>query len=167
MIPPSFGAPGVLTWSNSALNRGCDLQRNDEVLGTLRHLAPFSSSYVAETQYGKWTFRREGLLGASTEIIDSASQHVATFRSVWAGAGTLTFTNGQTFQLKCKGWAHPVWNFTMGGGKLLLSLHAWERTLDLRGGSELPENQLALLIMFTLYRMRQAEEDAASAAMVG
>lgn len=168
MIPPSFRTPGFLTWSNSALSRGCDLKRNDEILGTLRHLAPFSLNYLAQTQYGKWIFSRDGFLGASAQIRDSTSQQrIASFRSVWAGGGTLTFADGLTFHLKCKGWAHPVWSITTESGQFVVSLHAWEKRLELRGGFELPEDQLALLIMFTLYRMRQAEEDAASAAMVG
>jgi hypothetical protein len=50
---------------------------------------------------------------------------------------------------------------------LLLHLHAREKTVDLPTSVAVPQSRLSLLIMFTWYRVLQAEEDAASAAMVG
>ena len=168
MTPPVSAVPSELTWSTTTYNRGYELKRNGEVVGTLRHPALFSSSYLAETIYGRWTFRRCGLLGASAQILDTTSQQqVATFRSVWGGGGILTFGEGETFHLECKGWSHPVWNITTGSGRIALSLHAREKTVELPVPAEVPEGRLYLLLMFTLYRVQQAEEDAASVAMVG
>jgi hypothetical protein len=44
-------------------------------------------------------------------------------------------------------------------------LHSREKTVDLMG-SELPDRLLSLLILFTWYRILQAQEDAAAAAMI-
>ena len=41
-----------------------------------------------------------------------------------------------------------------------------EKTVELTANAAVPESRLSLLMMFTLYRILQAEEDAASAAVV-
>jgi hypothetical protein len=46
-------------------------------------------------------------------------------------------------------------------------LHTREKTVDLPTSVAVPQSRLSLLIMFTWYRVPEAEEDAASAAMVG
>ncbi len=168
MTPPASAVSSELTWSTSAHNRGYELKRNGEIVGTLRHPALFSSIYLAETVYGRWTFRRCGLLGASAQILDTTSQQqIATFRSVWGGGGVLTFGEEQTFHLECQGWSHPVWSIKAGSGQIALSLHAREKSVELPGSTDVPEGRLYLLLMFALYRVQQAEEDAASVAMVG
>ncbi len=79
--------------------------------------------------------------------------------------GTLTFADGQQFQLECKGWWRPVWSVIGPGGETLLRLHTREKTVDVPTAGSVSESRLSLLIMFTWYRILQAEEDAASAAM--
>jgi hypothetical protein len=167
MIPISSAISSGLTWSNLAHNQGYELKLNGDVVGTLRHPGFFSSNFLAETQHAGWTFCREGLLGTGTEILDSASQQpVARFESGWNGGGTLTFADGQTFHLECKGWWHPVWSVIGEDGQAVLHLRTREKSIDLPTGVAVSPTRLSLLIMFACYRILQAEEDLASAAMV-
>jgi hypothetical protein len=166
MIPLSTAISGGLTWSEISRNRSYELKLNDEVVGTLQHPRFWSSSFVAESQSGRWTFRRGGWLGAGSEILDSFSQQqIATFKSVWGGGGTLTFADGQQFQLECKGWWRPVWSVVGKGGETVLRLHTREKTVDMPNSGGVPDTRLSLLIMFTWYRVLQAEEDAAATAV--
>ncbi len=167
MIPLTSAGSRGLTWSTIAHHQGYELKLNDEVVGTLHRPGFFSSSFLADTQDVHWTFRRGGLLGAGAQVLDSVSQQqIATFQSSWDGGGVLTFADGQTFHLECKGWWHPVWSVIGPDGQPVLHLHTRERTVDLPEAVAIPQSRLSLLIMFTWYRVLQAEEDAASAAMV-
>ena len=170
MIPLSSAtSPAIssgLTWSKIPHSRDYELKLNGEAVGTLRRPGWFSSSFLAETQVGNWTFRRSGW-GSGAQILDTASQQpIATLKSSWGSGGTLTFADGQTFHLKCKGWWRPVWSVIANSGETLLQLHRREKTVEVQEGSAVPASRLTLLIMFTWYRILQAEEDAASAAMV-
>jgi hypothetical protein len=165
MIPLSSAISGGLTWSKISCGRSYGLKVNDRVVGTLQRPSFWSLSFEAETQSGRWRFRRGGWFGARSEILDSSSQQqIATFKSVWRGGGTLTFADGQQFQLECKGWWRPVWSVVGKGGETLLRLHTRERTVEVLNAAAVPDTRLSLLIMFTWYRILQAEEDAASAA---
>jgi len=59
-----------------------------------------------------------------------------------------------------------VWSVIGEDGQAVLHLHTREKTVDLPTGVAVPQTRLSLLIMFAWYRILQAEEDAASAAMV-
>ena len=169
MIPlsSSTAISGGLTWAKIPHSRDYELKLNGEAVGTLRRPGWFSSSFLAETRAGNWTFRRGGCLGSGARILDSATQQpIATLKSSWGSGGTLTFADGQTFHLKCKGWWRPVWSVIANSGETLLRLHRREKTVEVQDGSAVPASRLTLLIMFTWYRILQAEEDAASAAMV-
>ena len=112
-------------------------------------------------------FRRGGLLGAGAQIMDAASQQpIATLKSAWAYRGTLTFADGQTFHLECKGWWHPVWSVIGEGGHPVLRLHRRQKAVEVPTGVAVPEDRLLLLIMFTWYQTLQAEEDAAFVAVM-
>jgi len=166
MIPLSTAISSGLTWSKISCGRSYELQQNGQAVGTLQHPSFWSSSFVAETQGGCWTFRRGGWLGAGSVILDlSSQQQIATFKSAWGTGGTLTFADGQQFQLECKGWWRPVWSVIGSSGETLLRLHTREKTVDVPTVGSVPDTRLSLLIMFTWYRILQAEEDAASAAV--
>ena len=170
MIPLSSSSSAIssgLTWSKIPQSRDYELKLNGEAVGTLRRPRWFSTSFQAETQDGQWTFRRSGCLGSGAQILDSSSQQqIATFKSKWGGGGTLTFADGQTFQLSCKGWWRPIWSVIGENGQPVLHLHRREKIVEVPPGVGVPSSRLPLLIMFTWYRVLQAEEDAASAAMV-
>lgn len=166
MIPFSSAVSGRLTWSKTPHSRNYELKLNDEVMGTLERPSCWSSKFLAETQDGRWAFRRGGCLGTGAEISDEDSeQPMATFKLSWSGAGTLIFADGQTFHLAHKGWWRPVWTVTTEDGQPVLHLHTREKEVELRA-SAVPSVRLSLLIMFAWYRVLQADEDATSAAAV-
>jgi len=155
------------TWSRIRCNRSYELTQDGVCVGTLRRPSFWSTSFLAETAEGRWTFRRSGCLGTGAEILDANSAPpIATFKQPWGGRGTLTFTNGETFHLECNGWWRPVWSVTTAEGKPVLKLHAREKTVETSGNAAVPDRRLSLLTMFVWYRVLQAQEDAASAAMV-
>jgi hypothetical protein len=163
MIPLSSVISGGLTWSK-LFHQDYELKQNDEVIGTLHRPSVLSSTVLAETQSGHWTFRRSGLLGAGAQILDSSSQQeIATFKSSWSGTGTLTFADGQTFHFVCKGLWHPVWSVIAANGDTLLRLHTREKEVEVTAQSDVTDSRLSLLLMFMWYRVLQAEEDAAAA----
>jgi hypothetical protein len=166
MIPISSAISGGLTWSKISWTRGYELRLNGDVVGRLERPSFWCSKFLAETQDGRWVFRRGGFLGTGAEILDAASeQPIATFKSGWGGgSGTLTFADGQAFHLQCKGWWRPVWTVTSEGGQPVLRLHTREKTVELPSGAVVPNSRLSLLTMFAWYRVLQAEEDEASAA---
>jgi len=167
MIPLSTATSSGITWSKIPRSRKFQLSRNGEILGTLARPSVWSSSYLAETRDGRWTFRRSGLFGNGAEILDSASgQQIGAFKSDWGLRGNLIFTDGQAFHLECKGWWRPIWGVTTQTGHSVLWLRTREKTLETAPAATIAESRLQLLAMFTLYRFLQAEEDAASAAMV-
>jgi hypothetical protein len=168
MIPLTSSAISVgLTWSKIPRSRDYELKLNGEVVGKLRRSGWFSSRFLAETQKGQWTFRRGGCLGTGAQILDSGSQQlIATLKSTWRGPKTLTFADGQTFRMESKGWWRPVWSVIAEDGQPVLHLHAREKTVEVPTTVAMPQSRLTLLIMFTWYRVLQAEEDAASAATV-
>jgi hypothetical protein len=167
MIPLSSAMSSGLTWTKLPRSRSYELTLNGEIVGSLQRSSFWSSKYLAETQGGHWTFRRRGCFGTGAQVLDSNSQQqIATFKSKWGSGGALTFADGQTFHLRCKGWWRPVWSVIAESGETLLRLHVREKTVDVPAASTVPDGRLALLILFTRYRVLQAEEDAASAATV-
>jgi len=162
MISLSSAHTGGLTWSKISCNRNCELRLNGEVVGTLRRRSFWSSTFLAETQVGEWTLRRGGFFNTGIEILDSSSlQPIAFFKSAWGLCGTLTFTDGQRFEVKPSGWWRPTWSVVDGAGQTILRFKPSDRAVDLPMGAALPENRLTLLIVFLRYRVLQAEQDAA------
>jgi hypothetical protein len=168
MIPASTlsaATSGGITWSKISCGRRYELRRNGEVWGTLVRPSLWSQTFHAETSHDRWTLRANGFFRTGTEILDSTGQAVAQFTRTWGGPGTLTFTDGQTFYLKNRGWWRPVWSLTTDSGQLVLQLHMREKIVEVPA-SGVSGSRLSLLIVFALYRVQQAEEEAASAAIV-
>ena len=166
MIPLSAAISSGLAWRKIPRSRNYELVLNREVVGALERPSVWSCKVVAETREGRWTFRRGGFLGSGAEIVDSAEQLMATFKSSWGGGGMLTFTDGQTFHLRCKGWWHPVWSVMTQREQPVFELHRREKTIDVAPGVTLAAGRLALLMMFVWYRVLQSEEDAAAVAVM-
>ena len=166
MIPISSAISGGLNWSKTPNKHGYELKRRGETVASLLRTSCWSSEYQAESQHGKWTIRRTGFWRAATEIVDSTSGvRVAALKPNWGRGGTLVFSDGQTFQLTCKGLWRPVWTVRADNGQPVLSLHSREKTVDLPNELHLPEDRLTLLAIFTWRIMQQAAEDAASVAV--
>jgi hypothetical protein len=180
MIPLSSASAmsGGLTWKKTSCSRSYELKLNDQLIGTLNRPSFWSSEFVAEAQNGNWTFRKTGFLGNGAEVFDSSKQDptskqdtalqqpIATFKSEWGGGSTLTFTDGQSFRLQCKGWWRPVWSVIGESGQPVLVLNVRDKTVDVPTAGAVPDTRLSLLIMFTWYRVLKAEEDAQAAVMV-
>jgi hypothetical protein len=166
MIPPSTIATSPYSWSKIPRNRGYELKQNGERVGTLKRPSVWSSTFIATTAEAKWIFRRGGFWGGGIEIVDAGSeQPIAVFKGTWTNRGVLRFPDGQSLTLECKGFCHPTWTLRSQTGEAVLWLHAREKTAEVERAVALPEGQLRLLVLFTLYRLRQAEEDAAMVAV--
>lgn len=171
MIPISSVSSAVsrsLTWSKvSCKQQHHELKLNGEIVGSLKKSSFWSSEFEAETQAGQWIFHRGGFCGTGATIVDAVSkQIIATSKSSWGGRGTLTFADGQTFLVECKGWWRQVWSMLTESGQPVLQIHTREKTVDLPTGTSVADDRLALLIMFTWYCVLRSEEDAAVAVMV-
>lgn len=164
MIPLTTAVSGELTWSKISC-KNYELRRNGEMLGTLERPSFWSSTYLAETPAGNWTFRPGGFLGSGAEILDSATKQViATFKSAWGGRGVLTFADGQKFTVESTGLWRPVWDVNAEGGQTILRLHAREKNVELFSAA-VSADRLSLLAMFIYYRLLKSEEDAAVAVV--
>lgn len=163
MIPLTTAVSSGFTFSTNW--RGFELKQNDQIVATLRRPSVWSSNFLAATAKENWVIRRGGFWGSKAEIVDAASQQpIAYFKSAWGGKGTLTFADGQTFFVVTRGWWHPVWTVATETGQPILQLHTREKVVRLHDTAALPESRLLLLVLFTLYRVRQAEDAAAAAS---
>jgi len=176
MIPlskpvPSAVSGGIaqaqITWSRVAYGRRHEVKQNQQVVGTLQKPSFRSTNYLADSTGGHWRFRRAGFLCSGAEILDAASeQPIAQFKSAWGNGGALTFSDGQTFLVKSSGWWRPVWIVTTESGRPVVQVRTREKTVELDGSVAANDGRVSLLILFALYRMLQAEEEAASAVLV-
>lgn len=163
MIPLSIVVLSGFTFSRNW--RGFELKQNGQIVATIRQQSVWSSNFLAATANENWIVRRGGFWGNKAEIVDGASQQpIANFQSAWGGKGTLTFADGQTFFVVTRGWWHPVWIVMTEAEQPVLQLHARENSVELHKVAALPESRLLLLVLFTLYRVRQAEDAAAAAS---
>lgn len=163
MITLSSTTSSGFTWSKMPRSGGYEVKLQGAIVGTLRRTSLWSSNHQATTLNGTFTFRK-CCWGTKAEMVDSASrQQIAIFQSGWRKRSTLTFADGQRFYFERKGcWRHQ-WSVYNQSGQPVLSLDIREKSADAEIGNEMERNRLALLIMFILYRIRQSEEEAASA----
>jgi len=167
MIPVTSVIPSGYSWSKLPHSRIHEVRFHGELVGTVQRPSAWKSAYEAETTAGRWIFRRKGLLGTAAEIMDAtSSEPIASFKTAWAGGGMLKFSDGQTFTLHCKGLWHPTWTVQSLSGTDVLFLHTREKTAEVSPSEILEQVRRNLLVLFVLYRVLQAEDDAASAAMV-
>lgn len=165
MIPAST-VISTLTWSKIPGSHNYELRSAEGTIATLHHLRGMSPHFIAESAQRRWVFRRNGFLGAGAEILDANSQQqIASFKAAWSGGGVLAFSKGDEFRLECDGLWHPVWTFLTDDGHPVLRLRSREKTVDLQGSS-FADPRVCLLTLFTWYRVLQAHEDAAAAAMI-
>ena len=163
MIPLANAASGVLAWSK--IKGAHSLTLNGEVVASLHRASFWSSTFLAESRGAQWIFRRTGLLGSNTEIIDTKSNHtLATFHANWSCGGTLVFADGQTFAITSKGLWRPVW--TLAGSDERPVLQVRGSRVELMQIAGVSEDRLMLLILFVWHRIQQAAEDSAAVAVM-
>src|SRR5215831_3210955 len=103
MIPLSSANSSGFTWSKLPRNCGFEVKLNGNVVGALRRMSFWSSNYEAITSEGTFKIQRRGWSGTKAEIVDSVSQQqIAGFESGWRKRSTLTFADGQRFQIERK-----------------------------------------------------------------
>jgi hypothetical protein len=162
MIPSLTAVSSGFTFS--ANWRGFELKQNDQIVATLKRPSMWSCDFNAATPSESWVIRRSGFWGNKGEILEAASDKpIATFKWGWGGKGTLSFAGGQTFLIVTRGCWHPVWSVTTETGQPVLQLHTREKSVDVFGSATMAGDRLSVLILFTLYRVRQAEDAAAAA----
>jgi hypothetical protein len=159
----SVGPNSQFNWSRSG--RIHTLAINGETAGTLEQPSFWCSKMVASTTAGQWTFRQAGTLRSGAEILDQAGQFVAVLTTCWGGPATLTFNDGQTFLIKAKGVFHPVWSVSTPDSQIVMQLDKRERRVEVMNGASTARDRIALLALFVLYRMWQADQDAAAAVV--
>lgn len=165
MIPLSSAISGGLFWSKIPHQSGFQLTSHSEVVGSLQKTNFWATAFRAESVYGTWKFRRTGCFRTGTEIVDpNSNRQIAVFRPKWSGGGTLAVSDGQGFQITCKGFWRPVWTVWAESGQAILHLHTREKAVELPRTVQLSEDRLTLLAIFTWHIMRQAAEEAASTA---
>ena len=167
MIPFASAVSRRFTWSRLPHNRGYELKLNGSVVGTIRRRSLWTSDYDGTTSEKSFRIRRNSWCGTRAEIVDSISQEpIAAFESGWRKPSVLTFTDGLRFQITRKGCWRPQWGVTRENGQPVLSLDVRQKTGNPPVGTEVEDSRLSLLILFILYRIRQAEDDAAVSAVV-
>jgi hypothetical protein len=165
MIPLSTAVSSGFTFSEDW--SGFELRQKGQIVATLRRPSMWSPNFLVETINENWVIRRSGFWGNKADILDAASQQpIASFKSAWGGKGTLIFADGQTFLVVTRGCWHPVWTVTNETGQPVLQLHTREKSVELHYVVALSESRLSLLVLLTLYRVRQAEEAAAAATAI-
>ena len=167
MIHSPSAVSSDFSWTSLPRNHGYEIRQQGEVTGTLLRPGPTSCDFLAETGQGKWIFRRSGFLGTNAAILEMETHRiVATFSPSWRMQGVLSFVDGTVFHVECKGVWHPVWSISRDNREVILSLHAQEQIIERRALPDISEERFMILAMFALSRILQAEEDAASAAIV-
>jgi len=167
MIPISSAISGGLIWSKIPHKNGFELKREGEVIASLQQKSCWSMEFQAESECERWKFRRTGFWRPATEIVDADSDmRIAILKPNWGGGGALEFSDGQIFRVTSKGFLRPVWSVLTDGGQPVLKIRSREKTVELSNQSHLPEGRLILLATFAWYMVRQAAQDAASAAVV-
>ena len=162
MIPLSTAVSSGFTFSSSW--SGFELKQNGQIMATLKRPRVWSSEFTAATPQERWIIRRGGFWGNKGEIRDAASeQQIAVFKSGWGGKGSLLFADGHSFQLVTRGCWHPVWTVSTQAGQPVLQVHTHEKSVEVYPDSPVLGERLTLLVLFTLYRVRQAEEAALAA----
>lgn len=163
MIPVTTAVSSGFTFSGNS--QGFEVKQSEQIVATLKRPRIWSSEFLAETPGRKWIIRRGGFWGNKGEINDAASQQqIAVFKWGWGGKCALAFADGQMFFVVTRGCWHPVWMVTTQSGQPVLQLHTREKSVDIYENAAVEPDRLTLLVLFTLYRVRQAEEAAAAAA---
>ena len=167
MIPISSTSRG-LVWLRMPFCHGWELKRGTDVVGSLQRTRVWSSEFRAKTEYGSWIFRRPGYFRCGTEILDASSTPIANLERGWTGfGGTLSFFDGQKFQIIRRGCWRPRWTVFSGNHQVVFSIDAHEKTVSLAPETSLSDDRLMLVVILAWHIIRQtSEDDGAVAAIV-
>jgi hypothetical protein len=163
----SLATPIQLSWIKSKIKGRYELIANGPIVGSLQRVGFWKSMTQAEYKGKSWSFQRCGY--ATTEIMEEPGAHpVAQFKPNWLGGGSLSFSDGERFQLVAKGFWRPVWSWINDQGQKLLEVVPQDKCVRLSGNgvaqSSLNQERLPVLIMFSWHQILQTSDDAAAAA---
>lgn len=89
-----------------------ELRTEEEIFGTLEFRSMFGTLATAETDQGKWTFKRVGFLKPRVTVRENGSEKdIAVYQPKIRGDGTLTFPDGVVFGWKPKNFWSTEWAF--------------------------------------------------------
>jgi hypothetical protein len=163
MISISSAIRSEMVWSKTPHRCGYELTYNREIVGSLQRMSFWSSEFRAESAHGSWKFRRTGCFRIGTEIIDSqSSTRIALFKPNLSGGGMLQFSDGLALRITSQGFWRPVWSVLAESAQPVMRIHSRQKTMELLGEWNLPEDRLTLVAIFAWHIMRQASEDAAA-----
>jgi hypothetical protein len=161
-------APIQLNWVKSKIKGRHELTAKGPILGSLQRVGLWRSASQAEFKGRTWSFQRNGC--SRTEILEEpGARPVAHFKANWIGGGTMTFHDGQRFQLAVKGFWHPVWSWINDQGWKVLEVVPHTKTVSICdegavAGLNSSQSRLPVLIMFSWHQVLQANDDAAAVA---
>ncbi len=166
---PSFATPIQLSWIKSKIKGRYELIANGPIIGSLQRVGFWKSVTQAEFKGRAWSFQRCGY--ATTEIMEEpGTRLVAQFKPNWLGGGTLSFNDGERFQLVAKGFWRPIWSWLNDHGQRLIEVVPNEKCVRLTGIAHAPSNtnhdRLPVLIMFSWHQILQTNDDAAAVAAI-
>src|SRR5215813_11341523 len=167
--PPSFATPIQLSWIKSKIKGRYELIANGPIIGSLQRVGFWKSVTQAEYSGKSWSFQRCGY--ATTEIMEEpGARPVAQFKPNWLGGGSLSFADGERFQLVAKGFWRPVWSWINEQGQKLLEVVPHDKCVRLSSVADGPvdshKDHLAVLIMFSWHQILQTNDDAAAVAAI-
>jgi len=161
--------PIQLNWVKSKIKGRQELIANGSILGSLQREGFWKPVSYAEFKGKMWSFRRNGC--TRTEILEEPeARPVAEFKTNWLGGGTLSFDDGQRFQLVSTGFWRPVWCWLNDQGKTLLEVAPHKKSVSIidavdTGNWHSSQSRLPLLIMFSWHQILKNNDDAAAVAV--
>jgi hypothetical protein len=161
-----------LTWiQRKGLKSEFELRFGDDLVATLRFPKMLSSTAIAESGDGSWTFEREGFLKPTTVIRASGSaDELATYtRKVWRGGGILNLSGGRKITLYTSPWSRTLGLRAESGETLMESKSRgiFHFSMDVsmyRTGSQMPEFPWMVLLAFYQAIIMRREAAAHAAA---
>ncbi len=163
----------VLEWRESKRTRRMDeLQREDQVLATLRWEGCFSKRAFAHSPEGAWEFDRPQPFSKNVKAWTSGSDDpLATLTFGWLGGdGSMKRSDGRTLRWEATNFWATDWAFRTESGETLVhfvdnSGFLERRTLiEFRPGLLSPTDRDLLFLLGRYLMVLQADDAAAAAA---
>jgi hypothetical protein len=160
-----------LRWIQThALRREFELRSGEETVSTLAFRSTFGSLASAQSDDGRWTFKRVGFWRSHVTVREAGSEtDLAVFRNnTWTAGGTLELADGRAYRANTNFWMtsyqftdasdQPLVRFTHVGGMFHLSCDVQVEP----AGVKLAE--LPWLVALGLYLVVKLRDDASGAA---
>ncbi len=124
MRPIATFVDQTLTWIRpKVIKSDYELRFGDELIATLRFPSFFSSSAIAESADGCWTFKRIGFFKKRTIIgLSGSSDIIGTYRkNAWKKGGFLELSDSRKFIVTASLWKNTI-QFQTDSGETLIHM---------------------------------------------